>query len=1058
MKQLLVLGLCAAVAAQMAFGAHSETAGTAASHAPLPVSRAPFEQSAEVARRPVSLASWPFHPPAGSVLLGEQRLATWAEFRSGDKVAVVDGYDGRIHYVGRTGFGKVLFYRGGAETASPLDNVKPDPYGRELLAWLELRFLDGSRPYSRYMECYSNAVITVDETASRVEWERPCRMPDGAMDCARYSVAAAGDGLLALEWTAGTASTVPVEFRLYLCDASTNGLYGVENGTRLYVNRDSETERIEIEFPDGEISGGATSSSPTAAGDPTPHYIWRTEAASGRVLIDLCGSTVPKKMPVEVAYMPSATIDFLATDALDVPTDPMGNLLSNGSFELGLVGWNYWWGGEPWYMVAATGEPLETITDEAKVGDKALRMRRGATRDKYEAIQSTPMSLEPGVPHLLSAWVKRAADETGEAKITMAAEPVVQKFHVVTKPDGGDAKLVVTLADDDWHFVEIPFVSECGDCKIVLDGSGAAAVIDGIRVERGTGNGEQGTGNREPPAIVEARLETSNPNNILAFGAPIDARLVLSGPDGAEGAVRVTLRNFYNETVFDETLPFSLPAGKVLPLNFDAAKLGTGVFILGTEFSLAEGAGAQPPSFASYRSPYQRLAILKPLDGTHPTADFYLQLAWYERSSNAEKLARYARALGIMATNWRSNGTFADTNAPETRLRMEYGFVNRLHALSSELMVKYPDRFGHHNPENLSSFTNVVPEKVAFVEQEAYEAGLKAAPDDNWWTLWNEEDAVFPMLLRALREEKDPARKREAFETWFQYQHACWKGLKRAFDERGIKLMFAPTHGNCHYNEEWRREMIDLFLDVAASHGFRYDFVAIHTYRALDGSFLGPHDRDANAALLLRHLADRGYGDAPVMFSEGYNILPFFIPRFGANAFADAYINGGPASLDLGWREFLQAGAMARLYVMDLKYWPRVMNSHSWQHRLVADAAMSPFAWNIVPNTLGHLLPSPELVGDVKRDGWRAYVFRQDGRSVAAVWTNERQAELGRRKGMALQLRLPDGAQFVDLMGNERDAPRPDADGAVSIPLTPAPLFILSADAAGLLNAFRTAE
>ena len=106
MKQLLVLGLCAAVAAQMAFGAHSETAGTAASHAPLPVSRAPFEQSAEVARRPVSLASWPFHPPAGSVLLCEQRLATWAEFRSSDKVAVVDGYDGRIHYVGRTGFGK----------------------------------------------------------------------------------------------------------------------------------------------------------------------------------------------------------------------------------------------------------------------------------------------------------------------------------------------------------------------------------------------------------------------------------------------------------------------------------------------------------------------------------------------------------------------------------------------------------------------------------------------------------------------------------------------------------------------------------------------------------------------------------------------------------------------------------------------------------------------------------------------------------------------------------------------------------------------------------------
>ena len=54
----------------------------------------------------------------------------------------------------------------------------------------------------------------------------------------------------------------------------------------------------------------------------------------------------------------SGVVDFWNEDALDMPQDPTGNFLANGSFELGLVDWNYWWGGEPWYMVAETGEPL----------------------------------------------------------------------------------------------------------------------------------------------------------------------------------------------------------------------------------------------------------------------------------------------------------------------------------------------------------------------------------------------------------------------------------------------------------------------------------------------------------------------------------------------------------------------------------------------------------------------------------------------------------------------------------------------------------------------------
>jgi hypothetical protein len=47
---------------------------------------------------------------------------------------------------------------------------------------------------------------------------------------------------------------------------------------------------------------------------------------------------------------------------------------------------------------------------------------------------------------------------------------------------------------------------------------------------------------------------------------------------------------------------------------------------------------------------------------------------------------------------------------------------------------------------------------------------------------------------------------------------------------------------------------------------------------------------------------------------------------------------------------------------------------------------------------------------------------------------------------------------FVDLMGNDRAATSADADGTVSIPLTPAPIFILSKDTEGLLTAFENCE
>ena len=81
-------------------------------------------------------------------------------------------------------------------------------------------------------------------------------------------------------------------------------------------------------------------------------------------------------------------------------------------------------------------------------------------------------------------------------------------------------------------------------------------------------------------------------------------------------------------------------------------------------------------------------------------------------------------------------------------------------------------------------------------------------------------------------------------------------------------------------------------MEIAASHCFRYDFIAIHTYCAIGNSYLGCFDRDANAAALLSRMKKLGYGDVPVMFSEGFNILPLFVISRDAEGLLKSLVTG----------------------------------------------------------------------------------------------------------------------------------------------------------------------
>ena len=767
------------------------------------------------------------------------------------------------------------------------------------------------------------------------------------------------------------------------------------------------------------------------------HLVWRIDVKDGdafTVRMDLGEApTFARKLAPRVG-----AIDFDRIDALHVPVKPTRNLIMNGGFEQGLKGWHilspcgvsFSGYADP---LANGGSCYEEIVPDAKFGRTCVRFRNDI-KGSTDPFASAPVSLNPGVPHVLSFWVKKASAD-GAFSLEAAVVPVARKTTVV-RPDGGKPSLYPRDLTADWRRYSIPFTApDDGGVQAFFRAKGV--LLDGVQIEEGM----VATDTVDDPVV--AHLATSNPRNDLVYGKPFDARIELSG-DGAAGEVRVCVLNYYFETVFDRTFAFAAPYAPI-PLALDPDAVGQGVFVVRYDFT-ADGKSW---------SDYERFAVTAPLKNEHPTAFFFLHYPFFQtHGSIGPALAEWMVSRGMGSTSWPRNPD--RKTSPLCDLYATGRFRSGVHTLEHDLKSRYPGVYAFGHP-GLRAWTNATPERVAFVEREAYISGKMCDSADNMWAFSNEEEAWSPIM------------KDGRFDEWFTLQYACWKGLKRAFDERGLTLLYAPTHGMCNYNplrtgdpaKSGRRENFDGMLEAARKAGFRYNLISMHMYGAIDGSILmrlrradapNTDDRNANAEALFARLAHFGYDPSvPVRFEEGFSAQPFLIPPWGATGWVDAY-DSTPPSQAYGNTEFVHAGAMARLYLMDLKYWPRVQTAHVWQHRPVMDNNLTPFMWTKVSNTLGHLLPDPRYVADAQPVPLsRAYVYRQkaDGGEygVLAIWTADNDVELGVKVGPKVTLDLPADAAFIDLMGN----PRRRVGG--DIPLTPAPIFVKSRDVAALLKA-----
>jgi len=1000
----------------------SVVAARTAEPLPLPESWAPFARSTG-RRQPPQLLNWTyrmdrFHPSA------EQYA--WTEFAAGDKSVLLSGRDNFLCHNAASGFGRIGFY-GGKASPAKLANVR--------MARLFI-CLPGESVWR--LNPHSNDVQRIDRESASVTWTRPYRLPDGRTVPFSYTARPAGDGRVRIFFDAGIDTEeiavlrkkhkFAIEFQLTV----PKGVACATKAGDAKAELDATDAARHVTLDMGWSAGWRADNT-----DGSILLIWWLARRQGELLVDFHESSAPSLSPPPQR----GEIDFWATDALHVPVRPGRNLLPNGSFEQGLKGWFY----SSWQfsgMGAAKhhelgDRPQQELVADAKCGKTALRYRINGN-GACECLKSIPVSLRVGRVHTLSLWAKGVPDP-GSGVMTLGAGPsaVGEQNRVRPAPGRKSPRLWEALnMKGEWRRYSVPFVPDEGGVTVNLSGWGKGWVyVDGIQVEEGA----EATELDDEP--VYGRLVTADRHNCLTFGTPFASRLALSGDAGQTGTVRLRLLNFYQETVFERMERFALDARGVaeIPLAFDPERLGCGVFTLRADYS---SAGRE-------WTDYQRMEVLRRLGVDHPTAKFFGMFNFFRTGGFYRDTLARMRDFGMGGMSWAENRFFARGYTGE--LCRELGVVNRVHVLQSELPEYMPQAFGWRKPD-WQAFSNDTQRIIRFIEDSAYRAGLACREDDTYWALGNEEELGHYMI----RDRKD-------FEGYFQWQQAAYRGLRRAFDERGLKLHFGPTHGTCSFNPGTSRDTMENYLKTAQAHGFRYDFVSVHMYWAMDGFglFGSLADRDENAQAFCDLLARYGYPETtPIFFTESSNMLPMYIPSWGACDWADHYTGLIPSAA-FGNREFVHAASLARIYLMDFKRWPRLGLTHTWQRWLFFDLEQQPFAWPMVVNVLGRLFPDPRFVGD-RRLGKtvRGYCFRPtpDARvAILAVWSTELDVENGARKGETLTMDLPPETTFVDLMGNTRLA-RKDGQGRSLVPLTSAPVFLQARDGAALLKALESAQ
>jgi hypothetical protein len=882
-------------------------------------------------------------------------------------------------------------------------------------------------PFPDYQD--DKGKLSIDKANGRISFVKPYQLPDGKVSQFSYTVAQNQEGNVEIAWDLGIT-----EEQLKSYKGVFRGVQlwmGFKNGTAFFGGaKYAETFRawekahpteghvpVSGDFelhPDG-VADAAVKVSLGGRGGSVEGGLFRMSSpplAKDKVIVDLGKSQVAKITPPP----PTNGMDFWKLDALHVPDFPTRNIMPNPSFEQGLRYW-FWTDGGAAEFKPDESEMKYDVVPGGKFGKHALIQR--TIQPRTAGIKSFPLALKSGTTYTLSLYA-RAPDAKAPLSFSVGLSSVSTGGKFTSPQQHGnffgdhykpEAKFRV---GKDWTRLSRTFVADGAGIHLQLGGCDADIMIDGIQLEEG----DKPTDFVCSP--VEGNLVASDPDCQVAKGMPLAAGYVLSGNPGTEGRLDVTVGNAYRETVYSGSfaVKLGLDGEQTIELPLDSKRLDEGIFVVRADFDIA--------GFRPYVQ-YSRLTVMAPLANQHDTRCVVGTHANYGQISRSESYARRMMEWGFGSSSWGKSGA-------NERLRQKYGVTSFLYG--------YPPSPKAAFMKDLPNWKEVTPEMEKIIEEDAYEF-VKA----------QDPKAAFSFAL-SNEEEGSSLPGSGRFDEYCKAQYAFYKGVKRA----NPKALVTPSNGTSGYSVLRGFEPMEGYLKAANKAGFKYDAVSVHPYWDIDKGTLSAYDLDEETARLVEQMKRNGYSDAtPIFFTEMFNAPWVKIPEWGAGDWADSYRKAGSPTYALGNREFIHAASAARIWIICLKYWPKVQSANLWVDPRI-DLNLTPILMCKAANTIGHLMPWVQYHADARpARGIRGYVFQlKDGTAIAPVWCINNDVENGLKAGPVIDVTFGQDVAAYDLMGARRSLP-PGPDGVTRVPLTPAPLFITAKDVASLAKALQSA-
>lgn len=736
-----------------------------------------------------------------------------------------------------------------------------------------------------------------------------------------------------------------------------------------------------------------------------------------------------------------AGIDFKKIENLELPDRSSKNLFRNPSFEQGFHEYHlYHYGYDPipgkWHK-----EPFVIDGKDSFAGEKSLMIRILNDRDtdprslrKAANLSTSPVILEPGIyicsfyakgdgaDQILNVWFNRfrSGSSYGALRKAIRSYPLTKEWK----------RYSFTFQLD----LPKPIMFHM---NAVAKSKSGTVRIDALQLEKGSSATPFET------KAVEGELRTSAPDHFISAKTAVDAKLRLHTAPGVKGNATVSVKNFFNEPLFQQKFPFTANQNGIaelaLPLD---GKLGKGIFMIRTDYELEDGRRCYDQhrltvaDFLENKHPLKRM-FAKQYGGMDLDLPDFLRLADRLRkvgigsethlTQHEKQYFDAYRAFGIEPVDgvvyspvYRDGRQKAGFAILKQKPYRDYPQLSD----TENILIRdfYLEADGRITPEYLKKLKEAVKTYVSarpWIKVWGFGWEVFAGFPVSWWSKTNDPDeaaAKFALLLKAFAEgvrEADPSAK-------IYQDQPCSMTPENSIPET------------------------DRLLAACRKLGVKFDIIGFHPYR------FSPEnpDLDADAQTAFRMMKKNGYSDTtPVYWGEMMHWGPYNIPQWNTKS---SSWSGSPVtwngqctlSYDMGWTEKLSAAWRARAWLVALKYADRILTAQSGNtNNFALDYLYTPRASQMVSNTLGNILGDARFRADIRFAPYiRAYVF-EDARKrpVAAIWCHKESVDEGRSDAPVAEADFGDSLETIlDLMNQERSF----EPGKLRFPVMSTPLFL----------------